>query len=428
MSLDDWGITLATSPAYLAIESKQTLLESAVVAGVERTTKDLPHAPTLVYLANEIRAAGRESIPYSVVAALDPTAKPPLGPFLPPGVVAIRDDEIILADWSDSPLRGLPAGTPLTVTYFEPETHDGKLVESTATFRLAGFVPMQGVAADPHLTPAFPGITDKLSLRDWDPPFPYDNKKLKPRDEKYWREHKATPKAYVTLAAGRKLWASRFGDTTSIRVANVTNLDDFKERLRSNLNPEEGGFVFDDVKGRFDAASQGGQDFGGLFLGFSFFLIADALLLIGLLTRLNLDRRAGEVGLLLATGWRAGRVRWMLLLEGLIVAAIGGLIGLAGAVGYAAAMLKLLVWLWPDASVGSFLKLHVSGLSLAVGYVGALAISAGTVVWALRSIKRASPSALLAGGGSFAPSQLGPPRRRHWPMVLAVVALVAGLG
>src|SRR5262249_25520049 len=153
-----------------------------------------------------------------------------------------------------------------------------------------------------NLTPAFPGITDKLSLRDWDPPFPYDNKKLKPRDEKYWREHKATPKAYVNLAAGRKLWASRFDDTTSIRVAGVTDVAAFKESLRSNLKPEDGGFVFDDVKARFDSASQGGQDFGGLFLGFSFFLIAAALLLVGLLTRLNLERRASEIGLLLATG------------------------------------------------------------------------------------------------------------------------------
>src|SRR5207249_3240950 len=84
-----------------------------------------------------------------------------------------------------------------------------------------------------------------------------------------------------------------------------------------------------------------------LFLGFSFFLIAAALVLVGLLVRLNLDRRAGEVGLLLATGYRTRTVRRLLLTEGLILAVIGGLLGLAGAVGYAALMLRLLAALRP---------------------------------------------------------------------------------
>ena len=50
---------------------------------------DLRAAPTLVYLANTIAANGDE-IPYSIVAALDPAEKPPLGPFLPPGVESLE--------------------------------------------------------------------------------------------------------------------------------------------------------------------------------------------------------------------------------------------------------------------------------------------------------------------------------------------------
>jgi ABC-type Fe3+-hydroxamate transport system substrate-binding protein len=44
--------------------------------------------------------------------------------------------------------------------------------------------------------------------------------------------------------------------------------------------------------------------------------------------RLNLDRRAAEVGLLLATGYRTRTVRRLLLTEGLVLAALGGLLGL----------------------------------------------------------------------------------------------------
>ncbi len=399
LRLDDWGVAIKLHSNYISVESRQTIVEPAVAGAVERaaTAENLRIAPTLVYLANSIAAEGKQPIPYSIVAALDPAAAPPLGPFLPPGVDSLKDDEIVLADWPDSPLRGLTAGTKITLTYFEPELKDGKQVESNATFTLRGYVPMTGPANDPNLTPAFPGVTDKLSVRDWKPPFEFDNTRIRPLDEKYWREHKTTPKAYVTLAAGRKLWASRFGDATSIRVAGVKNLDQFKEKLRSELRPEEGGFVFDDIKSRFEAASQGGQDFGGLFLGFSFFLIVSALLLVGLLTRLNLERRASEIGLLIATGWRLRTVRRLLLIEGLLVATIGGILGLIAAIAFADGMLELLRDLWPDQSVGAFLRLHVTWMSMFIGYFGMSIITAITIWWALRMLNRAAPSALIAG-------------------------------
>ena len=61
-------------------------------------------------------------------------------------------------------------------------------------------------------TPEFRGITDKLSISQWEnPPFPYDPKRVKPIDDQYWKRYRATPKAYVTLATGQRLWARRFG-------------------------------------------------------------------------------------------------------------------------------------------------------------------------------------------------------------------------
>ncbi len=67
-----------------------------------------------------------------------------------------------------------------------------------------------------------------------------------------------------------------------------------------------------------------------LFLGFSIFLIVAALLLVGLLFRLNLDRRAGEMGVLTATGWSNAHVRWLLLGEGAMLADRRRLARLAG--------------------------------------------------------------------------------------------------
>ena len=195
---------------YLSLESRQMLLEPAVADAALKVAKDMgwTAAPTLVYLANTIKEGDRE-IPYSVVAALDPALPPPLGPFLPPDVKTLKDDEIVLAGWKDSPLPG-KVGDPITLTYFQPE-EQGKLGQRSAIFRLAGVLPLTGVADDPDLTPEFPGITDKLSLKDWNPPFPYDNSRVKKPDEEYWNEHRTTPKAYVTLKAGQGLWHSRFG-------------------------------------------------------------------------------------------------------------------------------------------------------------------------------------------------------------------------
>ncbi len=420
------------------LESRQMLLEPAVERAAVAVAKEmgLRFAPTLVYLANEI-GDGSATVPYSVVAALDETQAAPLGPFVPPVANApgspLADDEIVLADWPASPLKAAPGAT-VTLKFFEPE-QEGRVHERTAKFRLRGRIPMTGVAADPDLSPEFPGITDKLTLAEWDPPFPYDNKKVQKRDEAYWDRYRTTPKAYVSMAAGRKLFGSRFGEATSIRLAVPAGQDanavakEFGDKLLAKLDPAIGGFVFEDVRAKALAASTGGQDFGLLFLGFSFFLIAAALVLVGLLTRLNLERRASDIGLLLATGYRVRTVRRLLVAEGIAVAALGGLLGLFGAVVYAALMLKLLAALWPDRSVGSFLALHVTVQSLAIGYAAALVVSLLAIWWAVRGLSNVPPSALIGGVTSVESAVAAKPKRygrRVLITALLAVALLAG--
>ncbi len=416
---------------FLSLESKQLLLEPVVAEAALAAARDagLRAAPTLVYLANGI-SDGKATIPYSVVAALEPGLAPPLGPFLPPGLSKLADDQIVLADWKDSPLQAKP-GDEITLTYFAPE-HQGEPKELTATFRLAGFVPLEGVTSDPDLTPEFPGITDKLSISEWNPPFPYDNKRIKPADERYWKDYRTTPKAYVTLAAGQKLWGSRFGQLTSIRLAPEAGSDltaaatTFRQKWLERLVPERGGFVFDPVKEQALQASQGGTDFSGLFLGFSFFLILAALLLVGLLFRLNLDRRASEIGLLLATGYRRGTLRWLLASEGGLLALAGALVGSGVAIVYAGLLVQLLAALWPGGTLQSFLRPHTTWLSLAIGLIGSLVVSQLTIIWAVRVLGKVAPSALLAGQ-TTSESQPGKPSRPRWSQWIAGVAALCAL-
>jgi ABC-type lipoprotein release transport system permease subunit len=445
--------------AYLSLESRQMILDPAVAAAADAAAGDthLTSARTLVYLANTI-SDRQASIPYSVVAALDPGLPPPLGPFLPEStliarempvpkppaprpvppedVKRLRDDQIVLADWKDSPLHVKP-GDRITVTYFEPE-EEGRLREKTAAFTLAGFVPLEGAAADPDLAPEFPGITDKLDIRDWDPPFPYHNELIQPRDEHYWDEYRTTPKAYVTLAAGQKLWHTRFGSLTSIRLTPAaegaspsadlaSTAEDYRRSLLQHLRPEQGGLVYDPVRRRGLEASSGFFDFGILFLCFSCFLIAAALLLVGLLFRLNLDRRAAEVGVLLATGYRRWTVRWLLLGEGAVLAAVGGFAGLALAVGYAWVLLGFLRSWWRGSLDQSFLSLHAGAdawPSYVIGYAAALVVSLLTVAWAVRVLGRVAPRALLSGETTAEGPRPGG-RVRWSPWVAGVSALLA---
>ena len=135
---------------------------------------------------------------------------PPLGP-----------NEIALNSWAADQLHA-KLGDTVRLTYFEPESIDGQVREKTVALRLAAIVQLAGAADDRGLVPAVKGMTDELTMANWDPPFPFDAKRIRPADEEYWNRYGPTPKAFVSLATGRRLWGSRFGQTTSIRVALST--------------------------------------------------------------------------------------------------------------------------------------------------------------------------------------------------------------
>jgi len=190
-------------------------------------------------------------------------------------------------------------------------------------FTLAGFVPPRGVAADPFLTPEFPGITDRDDVGAWDLPFddPEWKKNISQEyGDRYWKEFPRHPEgvrrsrrrqeAVGQLAVRRAdLDPPRAGrrepDVAAHRRRAGPAAERFGAALLKRLDPDKGGFAFDDVKKTGLEASKGGTPFGGLFLGFSSFLIVSALMLVGLLYRLNLERRARQVGVLSAEGFPA---------------------------------------------------------------------------------------------------------------------------
>jgi putative ABC transport system permease protein len=262
----------------------------------------------LTYLANRL-LAGTNTAPYCMVTAAGP-------PYTP---VHMADDELLVNQWLAEDL-GVHTGDWVEMTYFLPDSGPN-LIEATNRFRVRAVVPLSGIYADPTLMPDFPGIEQAESTRDWDAGFQIDLKRIRPKDEAYWKSHRGTPKAFITLAAGQKLWANRFGDVTAIRfpVPEGVSVEEFRRALEryilGTVRPSDLGLRFEAVRSQALKAAAQGQDFGQLFLGFSLFVVAAALLLMALLFQLGLEQRASEVGILLALGLTPKQVQRLLLTE-----------------------------------------------------------------------------------------------------------------
>jgi putative ABC transport system permease protein len=430
---------------YVSAESTELILPPAKVTAIEAAAKKLGlrAEPTVIYVADAL-AFEKKEIPYPIVAGLNPGAAAPLGPFLPKGVSTLADGEVVLLEWPNSELNRLPPGTKLRITYFNPDVEgEGKLEEKSLTLR--GYIPLAAAARDRNLTPEIRGVTDdRANLFEWDRPPVLPKEKIRERVPNkhprniFFTGNKATPMAYVNLATARDFFKSRYGTDTSVRVAPAAGekLEDTVKRLQAELPaqlaPTEGDkdkpreFRFDPLRERLLKSSKGGNDFGMLFLGFSCFLIAAALMLVGLLFRLSLDRRAKEIGLLLAAGFSVKRVRRLLLTEGLIVAVVGAAIGLAAGVGYNRLLLSVLLDLWPDSEVRGYLKPHAYPLSFALGFGLTVFMAFGALWWSVRGLVKVAPPALLRGETAVASDAVSPPSR--WAKFGAVAALVIGIG
>ncbi len=109
-----------------------------------------------------------------------------------------------------------------------------------------------------------------------------------------------------------------------------------------------------------------------------------------------------------------------------MLAAAGAVVGSCLAMLYARLLLQLLAALWPGETLQSFLRPHFDPLSLASGAGGAFLVSMLTIVWAVFSLGRVAPSALLAGQMPGEDVKLGR-RRRRWSWWIAGTSLLGGL-
>ncbi len=348
---------------------------------------------SLTYFVNELRAgdgsdAKSPATPYSMVTAIDAPASGFVNPKL-------ADGEIQITRWLADDLRVDP-GAKLTLEYFVMGERR-QLVEKARTFVVAApILEMSEPQLNASWMPDFPGLKDAENCRDWKPGFDFDATRMRDKDQDYWTKHRGTPKAFVTLKAGQEMWANRWGSLTSIRYPAGTKREQV-ERIAAFIDPAALGFRVVNLREQALAATDAPVDFGELFVYFSFFLIAAAAVLTGLLFTFTIEQRAAEAGLLLATGWPVKKVRRLFLREGFVLALIGSLAGALLAALYTKGVLHALASVWSGATGGTRFVFAPSAVTMAIGVVSGVFVALIAMWLASRRLFKMEAAALLTG-------------------------------
>ena len=433
LQLEDLGINVRAADAgdTVIVDSASGILSEPLETSIRTAATKLGYTPTPVftYLANAL-TLGDRSVPYSLITATDQT-------LVASAFRRKASEGLILNDWTARELNA-KVGDEITFEYYLWDANKG-LTTHTAKLPVAGIVPIQGFAADRQLAPEYPGMTGAESIAEWDPPFPIELSRVRDADEKYWDDYRTTPKAFISFEKGSELWSTRYGRVTSLRFAVPPGATaaDVAQRLTTELavaiKPASVGVVTLPVRQQALEASQGATDFGQYFTYFSFFLVVSALLLAVLFFRLGVEQRLRQIGVMRAAGFSVPKIRTLLLTEAMALAAIGSLIGAAGAIAYGQLIVYGLRTWWIGAVGTTELQLHVTAVSLIGGVLGGIVAAAVCVILSLRAVARLTPRALLTAQ-SIGQEPRGEEKagRRHRLVaavftVFTVASLAAGL-
>lgn len=417
--LDDLQLTVAPvdstgEGAVRQMISSRVFFDEAIAEAVQAVSAE--SAPVLTYLANDIaKDPAERGTPYSMVAGAPAALNEIVG-------AELGDDGILLSDWLAEDL-GAKEGDAITLTY-NVVGAGRALVEQQRTFSVAGVAPLGEKGWDASWTPEFPGIFDVDGLDDWEPGIPIDRDRIRQKDDDFWDAYKATPKAFVSLAAAREMWSNRFGDATAVRFTLTDPDQDLAEQLRAHLRLGELGMDVRDLPAEAAAAVAGSFDFGALFASMSFFLVVAALVLAGLVFVFGIEQRTTQIGLLLALGFTRKRVRRLFLAEALVLSVVGAALGLLGGYVYTRLALHGMSSVWQDAAAGMEFLYFLKPSSLAIAFSATVAVALAVVWFASRRVSAVSPSALISGIGEETPKASA----RRLDLWVFLIGLLGALG
>ncbi|MCU0708876.1 MAG: FtsX-like permease family protein [Pirellula sp.] len=438
---------------YDQLMCDQMLLNDRLVESLLEETSEYRPQRIMTYLANSAEvtertvstesSAGR-AVPYSTISGVPWEVIERMlvaaGQTVPPP----KDENwVVLNQWIAEQMQA-QVGDRVRIDYFLAETVEGKEVEKAFDVHVAAIAPLTQPKTpyrrstparfdhpptpfnDPKWTPEVPGITDQESISSWETPFPLD-RKIENIDDVYWNEYRLTPKLFISDSLARSLFGSRFGDQTSIRYDGLSDSGrtEIEGKILSNAREHLVDMGWRDIPLRQQQlrAASGTTPFDALFLSLSFFVIAAALLLVAILFRLSIEKRADHWGLLMASGWTRSKVRRLLLVESALIAGLGATLGVLLGLAYAYAMLAGLRSWWVGAISVSFLNFYVRPQSLILGWVCGFVISLLATWFVTRQIRSQNTTRLLKGNIE---EPLKPGRAGRWSQWIAIGCAALG--
>jgi len=426
LSPEDYGVRLErTSKGYWNLTTDRLIFDPQIEERLVQRLRDFQIQRVTLSLAETVRA-GEKQVWYATMAAMPLTDDAPLGPLLTRGGRKVSPPavgECVVNEWLAARLNIHP-GDSIEVTLFASETKAGHIERRRVELTVTDIVVIQGAANDPALVPEVRGLTDKDSIADWDPPFPFDASHVTKEDEEYWEQYRATPKIFVSPEFALKYLKSRFGVTTSIRVVPPVDMDisQLKERVRFSLS--DLGWQFQPVRALSLEAAKGTTPFELLFLGFSMFVLVAAMILTGLVFGMTLHRRSVQIGIVRAVGWSPKRVFLWLTTEALLVAGLASLVGIIAGLGYAQLMLWGLHSVWLPAIGTRFLSLSFTPYSILLGFAFGVTSGLLSTIGVIARLIRQSPHMLLSGQPLESADHPSAKRaNRRWALPVIVVFL-----
>ena len=332
-------------------------------ANAKLITENFPKAnPVITYFVNYF-AFDEKRTPYSFVSTTS----------------GLEENETYINSWLADDLNA-QTGDTIKFIYFTVGPLRELITDSTELV-VKGILPMNNPLCTPKLMPDIPGLSDAGSCKEWETGVPVNLEAIRDKDEEYWNEFTGTPKAFINTATAEKLWTNRFGTYTSFITKE-------KPEINGRKIPGDAlsaiGVTFINVKSQGLFAAANGTDFGGLFLGLSFFIIAGGLLLTVLMFSFHIEQRKRETATLKALGFTTQRISRLIMPEMIPVTVAGIVIGIALGIGYNNLVFYALNSLWSDIVRTEVLVPTITVKSLIIGALTSGVISVFTMFMHLR--------------------------------------------
>lgn len=356
------------SPAYSGIFTEGDNLTSDRIFLPQSIVESLqPQRTCFAYLVNDIYN-DVDSVPYSFVTAVDNWKGEKLA-----------GNEMVLSDYASERMKAR-VGDTLKMDYFIAKGMKS-LDTRTRSFVVKAIVPLQEIQQDTLLMTEYPGLSNVEKCTDWDSDLPINMSRIAKEDEDFWYAYKQTPKALVSYDAVKSDWSMPFG------VATALQIKDASEAVK-HITPKQMGVLISHPHEEALYLAQNGTDFSSLFLALGFFIILSGILLMQNPLLEMLEKRRGEVELYRTLGFAPQRIYMILSWEIGRVVLCASPIGVLAGILYSGITLFLLGNVWSGATHTEGFALHVSMLTLLIGWIVGMVICGLTVWLALRSFMK----------------------------------------